>query len=239
MTDPHIAALLYRVEHSPLLNFEQPCEHDLPKFRIRIERGEATVELKVHFATVEEAQAIVEACLRSWEADVALKNDDPGVLRFHYLRPEIVDPNPTPGVAHLRGFLITINRGKLLPYVGIGAPPAGMAMGPEAAEMFDKWRRYKAGKAELADTANFCRTALKGKMKFGISEGMLRRLGQLAARERKYGEVDGRPLTEIERAWLEAVLRKLIRRAAEVEGEPNATRALITVDDPDLPKLPR
>jgi hypothetical protein len=33
-------------------------------------------------------------------------------------------------------------------------------------------------------------------------------------------------------------LIKLIRRAAEVEGEPNATRELITVDDPDLPKLP-
>jgi hypothetical protein len=249
MNDAHVAALLYRVEHSPFLNYEQPYEHDLPECRIRMERGEATVEPKVHFATVEEARAIVEARLGAWELDVALKNDDPGVLRFHYLRP--VDRNPTPGVAHLRGFRITIELGKLVHHVGLAAPPVGLAVRPgsDVEAMFDEWCDYKAGRANLGHTANFCLTALKKKggaskasKKFGISGAVLRHLGHLAAT--KGGRAHSRKwngwaseYTESEHAWLEAVLKILIRRAAEVADDPNAARACITMDHPDLPRL--
>jgi hypothetical protein len=62
MNDPHVAALLYRVEHSPMYSYEnaQPCERDLPGFRIRIERDQATVEPRGHFATAQEARDVVE-----------------------------------------------------------------------------------------------------------------------------------------------------------------------------------
>jgi hypothetical protein len=130
------------------------------------------------------------------------------------------------------------------------APPSGLAVesGAEVEAMFDKWSRYKAGQAELPDTANFCLTALEGKEKqkdkrkkaaaqFRISKKrVLDPLGQLAERGRKYKGY-GLPYTETERAWLEAVLKKLIRRAAEVAYDPDADRAWITMGDPDLPSL--
>ena len=70
---------------------------------------------------------------------------------------------------------------------------------------------------------------------------MINKLGELADRKggphaRKYKGYRS-PYTEIEHAWLEAILKKVIRRAAEVAYDPNAARPLITMDDPDLPRL--
>jgi hypothetical protein len=58
MNDPHVVALLYRVEYSPFFTYGkvQPCAHELAGFRIRIESEQATVEPKQHFAAVEAAQ---------------------------------------------------------------------------------------------------------------------------------------------------------------------------------------
>ena len=200
---------------------------------------------------------MVEPVLRAWELDAALKNE-PGVLRFVYLRPEMVDVylrpemvdrNPPPGVVTPHTGRISVTGWPPTVRVGRGeypAPPSGLAIGSEVTAMFDKWSRYKAGQGELADTANFCLTALEGKekekdkrkkaaAKFRISrKRVLDPLGQLAERGRKYKGYD-LPYTETERAWLEVVLKKLIRRAAEVAHDPNAPRPLISMGD--LPPL--
>jgi hypothetical protein len=252
MNDPHVQALLYRVEHSPTFNYEKarPLECDMAEFHIRIENDQATAKPKQHFATAKEAQKVVEPFLRAWELDAALTHDSPDVLRFVYLRSEIIDRNPPPGAVQpgtgglsVRGEDVTF-RTHLEEY---SSPPSGLAVEPgcEVAAMFDKWTRYKAGEAELADTANFCLTALEGKEKrkgrrakaaekFRISKRVLDRLGQLAERERKYKGY-GVPYTGTERTWLEVGLKKLIRRAAEVAYDPNAVRAWVTMDD--LPPL--
>jgi hypothetical protein len=87
MNNPHVRALLYRVEHSSIFSYEnaQPFADDLPEFRIRIEDDQATLEPKEHFASADEAQAVVEPVLRAWELDAALTLDNPEVLRFRYL----------------------------------------------------------------------------------------------------------------------------------------------------------
>jgi hypothetical protein len=253
MNDPHVKALLYRVDHASTFNYEQaePCERDLSEFHIRIESEHATVEPKQHFATAEEARVVVEPFLRAWELDAALTRDNPDVLRFVYLRPEIVDRNPPPGSAvlypqtgqyTLRGHEPTLRLG-LKEYP---APPSGLTISPEVAAMFDRWSRYKAGQALLGDTADFCRGALErggGRQAaadhYRIDRSVIDELGDLA--DRKGGAVARKykgylkPYTETERAWLEAALRKIIRRAAETAHHPDASRGLITMED--LPPL--
>ena len=131
------------------------------------------------------------------------------------------------------------------------APPSdGLVVEPSSkvTAMLDMWLQYKAGEARLADTATFCQTALeKGRQrsaaakKYGIELPVLTTLGELAAEKggshaRKHKGYN-KPYTEIERAWLDAVLKKLIRRAAQVAHDPRANRPLITMADPDLPRL--
>jgi hypothetical protein len=112
--------------------------------------------------------------------------------------------------------------------------------------MFDRWSRYKAGQALLGDTADFCRGALEGGMgrqaaadHYRIDRPVIDKLGDLAGRKggpqaRKYKGYAA-PYTEPERAWLEAALKSIIRRAAEMAHDPDTGRCLITMDD--LPPL--
>jgi hypothetical protein len=166
MNDPHVRALLFRVEHSPFLSYEQLYEDDLPEFRINIEGDQATVEPKAHFATAEEAQAVVEPFLRTWELDACLRLDDPKALRFVYLRPDIVDQDPPPGTL-LAPFTVAV--GAVIDAVSVKrldqypAPPSGLAVEPgsDVEAMFKVWGQYKAGQARLGDTADFCRGALE------------------------------------------------------------------------------
>jgi hypothetical protein len=255
MNDPHVRELLYRVEHSPFVSYEQPYEQELSEFRIRIEVDQstvvpekhlATVELKKHFARAEDARGVVEPFLRAWELDVGLRLDDPEALRFMYLRADIVDRDAPPGTIPAPSSLAV---GAVFDAVAVRRfdhyppPPSGMAImpGSDVEAMFDKWSRYKANQAELADTANFCLTALEGMQKtkdrrgksakkFRISKRVLDRLGELAERGRKYKGY-GRPYSGAESTWLEEVLKKIIRRAAEIAHDPDACRVMITMDD--------
>jgi hypothetical protein len=255
MNDPHVAALLYRVEHSPFVSYDkaEPFTDDLPEFRIRIEGRTATIEPKEHFATVEEARQVVEPSLRAWELDTALSHDA-NVLQFTYATAKMIDRKPTPGVAadvSAKGVGARVTVNVILPLERYATPPlSGLAVEPgsDVAAMFDTWRRYKAGQARLGDTADFCRGALEkgggrqaAAQRYRIDRAVINELGDLADKKggpdaRKYKGY-GRPYTQTERAWLEAILKKLIRRAAEVAYDPNADRALITMTDPDLPRL--
>jgi hypothetical protein len=167
--DPHVAAILYRIEHSTAFSYEnaQPLSCDLPEFRIRIEGGQAIVEPKQHFATAEEAREVVEPVLWAWKLDAALKHDG-NALQFVYQHAVVTDRVPPPGSAAGVSAGRAMVRGMATAVHGqYPAPPSGLTVKPgsEVQAMFEKWSRYKAGQAELADTANFCLTALEGKDK--------------------------------------------------------------------------
>ena len=53
MNDPHVEALIYRVEHRENVNYERatPLEHDGEHCRVRIEDCRARFEMKDHYAT--------------------------------------------------------------------------------------------------------------------------------------------------------------------------------------------
>jgi hypothetical protein len=261
MNDPirHVAALLYRVEHSSIFSYEnaQPFADGLPEFRIRIEGNQAIVEPKELFATAKEALKVVGPVLRAWELDAALNHDHPDVLRFFYVGAEILDRPPQPGsaVLYTQTGNYRIFGGEVTMRMVLNeypSPPSeGLAVEPgsEVEAMFDIWSRYKAGRARLGDTSDFCRGALEkggGRQaaadRYKIDREVLDQLGDLADKKggphaRKYKGY-GTPYTQNEIAWLETILKKIIRRAAEVAYAPNAPdREWLTKDDPDLPRL--
>jgi hypothetical protein len=221
--------LFYRIEYSTAFSYEnpQPLSCDLPEFHIKIEGGQAIVEPKAHFATADEALKVVEPVLRAWKLDAALEHDG-NALQFVYQHAVVIDGNLPPGSAvgfaagraTARGMGTTVLR-------QYPAPPAGLVVRPDSdvEDMSKKWLQYKAGEARLADTANFCRDALEkgqpsaAEKKYGIERGrkkygVLNTLREMAAEK---GGSDARkhkgshsPYTETERAWLEAILKKLM-----------------------------
>jgi hypothetical protein len=251
MNDPHVAALLYRVKHASMFNYEQarPRECDLAEFHIRIENDEATAKPKEHFATAEEARDVIEPYLRAWELDAALTHDSPDVLRFVYRSSEIIDRNPPPGAVGLGSADVLVLGEDLNIRMDLNeypAPPVGLVVSAEVDAMYDRFSRYKAGQVPLGPMADFCRTVLEegqrsaAAKKYGIDPLVLRTLADLAAE--KGGRVHSRKwkgwsseYTGQELAWMEAVVKKLIRRAAEVAHNPKANRPLITLGD--LPPL--
>jgi hypothetical protein len=244
--------------HHTVIYEKTPYRRDLPGFHIKIEWSQATVEPKDHFATAEEARTAIEPLLRAWELEAALKHDNPDVLRFDYLAPDIIDTNPTPGVAQVRDpAWVTFRRPEEPVSVNLGGypePPEGLFVGPEdvAAAMFRRWSNYVKDRTRLGDAANLCLTLLEGSTlatnkkrlaaatKYTIDLKVLNEIGRLAAtkggpRHGRKGEAVVEDYTESEIAWLEAALKKIIRCAAEIADDPGATRPVITMDDlPDL-----
>ncbi len=203
MNDPHVRALVYVVRHSPTFIYQKtPYHRDLPGFRIKIEWSQATVEPNDHFATAEEAQAAIEPLLRAWELEAALKHDNPDVLRFDYLAPDIIDMNPTPGVAQIRDPVrVRFRRPEEPVSVNLGRypePPLGLFVGPDdvAAAMFRRWSNYVKDRTRLGDAANLCLTLLEDSTlavkkkrpaaatKYTIDLKVLNEIGRLANKRR-------------------------------------------------------
>jgi hypothetical protein len=114
--------------------------------------------------------------------------------------------------------------------------------------MFARYCRYFEGRTTLGDAANFCLTVAEtaaggsrpgAARHYAIALTVLKKLGELADTK---GGTDARkakgvesPYTPAERTWLEAVMKTIIRRAAEVAADQQATRPQITMTD--LPAL--
>jgi hypothetical protein len=127
---------------------------------------------------------VVDPVLRAWELDAALKHDHPYVLRFRYVGPEIVDRNPTPGVLQPPTGVIAVTG--FPPTVRVcpeeyPPPPSGLAVKPgsNVEAMFEKWSHYKEVQRDLANTANFCLTALFGEEQTQDRRGNVDRRGIL------------------------------------------------------------
>ena len=81
MNDPHVVALMYRIEHNPSINYAAapPLAHEEAKFGISIEGMKVTFHLKEHFATWESARESIEPYIHAWELTAAL-NGRPGAF---------------------------------------------------------------------------------------------------------------------------------------------------------------
>ncbi len=99
MNDPHIAALIYKIEHGPSVDYckAESIDHEEAGFRVKIAKDQVRFEFKEHYATEDAARKAIEDYIRVWEFGAGLENGpDYFKLKFDYAR--IEDRKPTPGV---------------------------------------------------------------------------------------------------------------------------------------------
>lgn len=97
MRDPHVVSLQYRLEADPGVTFQNPppVEDETETFRVRLDNGVATFQLKDHFPSEEAARKIVDAYVRAWEIATALRHDHQEI-KFVFEDAEVVDRDPPP-----------------------------------------------------------------------------------------------------------------------------------------------
>jgi hypothetical protein len=251
MNDPHVAALHYTVGHADHVVYDnaQPLTYDTPGFTVQVENGRAVVTMKTHHATEEAARAEIEPFLRAWELSAALKSR-PGEFELVYAKSTIVDRQPTPGtrvvVAEFR-LPAEFTKAQATRSNYPDPPPSGIARDETVDLMFERFSRYCEGRTTLGDAANLCLTALEktgdgrkgAAQRYSVAKPVLNKLGTLCASkgglEARKAKGTATAFTSAERQWLEETMKCLIRRAAEIAADLNASLPQLTMAD--LPPL--
>ena len=261
MNDPHVVALMYRIEHNPSINYAAapPMAHEEAKFGISIEGMKVTFHLKEHFATWESARESIEPYIHAWELTAAL-NGRPGHFNLIFLTPKIIDRNPTPGTLAVSAFLPpvtgSVNLSVITNATSYPSPPVDVPLDPydpDVQTMYGRYVRFSEGKEPLPGLAYFCYTMVTYKfpgnanqrlqsaaLTLNISSSVLKTVNRLAAT--KGGSSASRKaegvvseLSPEEISYLEAAVKIMIRRVAEVAFSGMAPAHQIT--QVDLPIL--
>ena len=200
MNDPHVVALVYRIEHNDSVDYSkaEPFCRDEQGFRLSVAEGSARFELNDHYPTVAAAHEAIADYRRAWEFDAQLKRG-PGSFRLILDRgkSELVDRKPTPGIASVR---LSLTAGT--PIVSVSAqvqlptypePPSDIALSPDIETMHQRFMGYRNGREPLAGMARFCLTVIEsatGERRnkrvaaariYGIDKRILDRIGDLSA----------------------------------------------------------
>ena len=260
MRDPHVSALVYTLETDETVVFENPPplggEED--KFRWRVADGALRVELKEHHASEQSAQDRVEPFIRAWELWETLRSSRRRIW-FDFEKAEIVDRDPPPPgepqiieVGPIERAFRVIAPTISTPHLLYPSPPGRFMVSPDVETMWNRYEGYRAGREPLASMAYLCFTVLRASAggnketakQYGIDLPVLKKLVSLTteigdpqtARKVPKGGFR-RPHTEIEKKWIESVVRALIRRVGEWAADPDANRPKLTMTDfPPLPK---
>ena len=261
MNDPHVVALLYRVDHGESVSYKEaePLVLDEAAFRLEVKDNKARFELKEHYATHEDALKSLEDYIHNWESDACLENG-PDSFRLKFQKAEIKDRNPTPGMLHIRGTFIgepAKVSGKLtLGFRSYPSPPSGIRINADVQTMFDRYMNHRRGREPLPGAAYFCLTMLEyiaEKIKqnqksnrktasryFQIDMKVLEKIGLLSSTKggptgARKGEGVSDDLTNEESLFLEEAIKKMIRRAAKKAHNPDADLPKISLSD--LPQI--
>ena len=253
MNDPHVVALIYRVEHGNKFNYDNtaPLSVDTCKFRLIVKDKEARFEFKKHCATEVDARKAIENYIHNWEFDACLERNDPDYFRLKFVRSEIEDRNPTPGV-------ITVNAGPIYWEFNVSSPsvtlspasyplpPSNVCLNSHVELMYQRYMDYLRGRRSLLGMAQFCLTVLENSalitgqqqnpktppkrelasIKYEIEEADLKKLGRICANSggpEGARKEDGvaRPLNESEHHLVKQAVKEMIRRVAQKAHDPH------------------
>ena len=227
---------------------------EIDGFRLLLEDDILIVEPDCHFASEQQARAVLDDILASWEIDVAM-NYGEREIAFVFESSEIMDRDPpTPGsplVLQVKSAVLvsgavhatlSVTRGKYPP------PPKLFRITPDTETLWHRFERYKNGHQPLPATAYFCITVLEGifgdrteaARSCNISRNVLRTLAKLSTEKgdavsaRKYPR-KGSPVphSAVEITWMEAALKAIVRRL----GEINQATTLPQISMRDLPRF--
>jgi hypothetical protein len=254
MTDPHVQALQYRLVPRKGITYQEglpAVERDCGAFSVRLEDEVLRVTMRDHYESIRDAEAAVRPYLDAWRVDAALRAGRVE-FDFEYVDAEVVDRAASSGdvtiVGRAAAALAVRISGKVEAERGsYPDPPVGFEIDLDTEALWNRWQGYVEGREPLQGMAYFCVTVLQldrgragAHKRFAVSLPVLRKIAELSTETGEPGTTARkataklRPMTDSERAWLEAAVKALVRRAGEVAARPGA--ALPQIEMSDLPK---
>ena len=237
MNDPHIVALIYKINHDQSVDYRKakPMDHEEPDFHVKIANEKVRFEFKKHHATVASARKFIEEYICAWEVDANLRGGA-NCFKLKLEDEQIEDRNPQPGVQDVS---VTFRTGT--PTVTVRAtvdkhyppPPSGLKITPDVQTMYDRYMGYRQDREPLPGMAYFCWTMIKDNpaTKKDFSREIRNKVGRLSSEKggQQARKADGgaKDLTAQECLFLEEAVKVIIRRVAERAHAP----------DSDLPKI--
>ena len=164
MQDPHVEALSYRMEMDSPNTFDNPPprQHDTPACHLHLENGVLVCTMTTHYASAEEAKAVVEPFLHDWELDDALSRGQ-REFRFSYQGARIIDRDPPPPGASQAAVgwatisaIADVQAVAHTPRPEYPAPPTRFTASADVKTRWHRYEGYKQGRAELLPMAYFC-----------------------------------------------------------------------------------
>ena len=253
MNDPHVAALVYKIEHGPSVDYSkaEPLDRKETNFRVQITNEKVRFfEFKEHYAAENVARGAIEDYIRAWEFDAGLRGG-PNYFKLKFAGAQIKDRNPTPGVISgpaIEGDLdgsISATLLVLPPYYP--PPPSGvMLITPDVQTMYDRYMGYRQDQEPLTTMAYFCLTILERSTKkdnsrevaaetYGIKLEVLNKIGHLSSekggQQARKASGTNENLTAQDRRFLKEAIKAIIRRAAEKAYAPNSDFPEISLSD--------
>jgi len=257
MIATRVKALHYDVVSSEFLDFENaaPIVHETAEFKMRLADDSACFEMKGHVSTMDEARAIVEPFAKDWEIQSGLEHS-PGDFRLVFKRAEIVDQEQEsprrredgPKVVSVRGTAHVHSSMDAILHIHRGAyptPPTKFLSSPEVDMMYQRYKAYQEGREPLASMAYWCLTVLEASTgqrqgaraaasaKYYVDLEVLSKLGSLSSEK---GGVEARKAkalhqdyTPEEKAWIHAVIKRLIQQVGELAFDPQGTLLQLTM----------
>ncbi len=256
MNDPHVKMLNYRIVPNENVDYKKavPIVEDTEKFKMHLEGDSAVFHLKTHCSTVEEAKKLIGKYLRIWDILIGLEHN-PEDLKFDFQSADIIDRSPskddkkTISLQNTFGMKCSIDGTLHLSHASYPSRPNKFAVSPDVETIYQRYKAYRQNKENLTSMAYMCLTVVEisagggekrkeASKKYGINKKVLNELGKLCTskgdvREARKASKNGMfvPLTAKEKAWIEAVVKALIRRLGEWAYDPNTNFKKLTMDD--------
>jgi len=262
MNDPHVKALHYRVVVGKDVDYNKapPLSESTKEFDLTIEGQAAIFEMKEHYASADEAKAVIEQYLRAWDILAGIEHG-PDSFRLKFDHTDLIDRNPDrddKGVHYLdvhvaihavasASFTVHVSKTKYPPF------PNKFSASNGAEKMYFRYKAYQQKQETLASMAYFCLTILESKeenpkkrkkvaTRYNIKYELLDKLGKLVTIKGDPAEARKAPKNGVykefspkEKEWIITVIKALIRRAGEYAYDPNAKLKLLSMQDfPDL-----
>lgn len=266
MNDPHVVRLLYRIETSDTLTFENPppVTWETDACTITLSDGKAVAEMKSHYARPDDARAAVERLLRNYEVRAAIEAGGQSDFAFRFVSADVVDRNPP--ISNSRRAIegranILLGSATLTAIAHVARrrypePPGFFEVSRDVDDIWRRFQGYRSGREDIASMAHFCLTVvehsvatspgrgtlrLRAGTRYGIHRDVLDRLGRLTSNVGDARTARKRHVDE----WRphtpveRAWMEAVVLRLAERLGEyaANPTGPFGQLTMADLPKL--
>jgi len=252
---PHVEKLYYRVISSEETDYDKapPISGETGDFRWQLSKDQLSIDMKAHCGKESDAREVVDEYLKGWEVTTGIFHK-PGILSFKFSSSIVID-RPGENKSY-KSKMIESDSSEIIllsdeikehkSYENFPAPPEKFTVSSEVEMMFFRYRLYREGRETLRSVAYWCLKVVEysaggrheASEQYGVDFRVLRKLTELCWTK---GDVDQTrqvkgnsgitPLKPTERAWIRAVVERLILRAGEYAYDPVSKLQLLTMAD--------